>query len=93
VLGALSIEEVEGIPHVPIKIIGVCEAMVLVAAVVVGFVGVRNNEMRLAGNLDPVREFVIERISIIEKITCFDEQTPRVRPGPPGHPAYRARTS
>ena len=47
VLGALFIEEVEGIPHVLIKIIGVCEAMALVAAVVIGFVG-GNNEMRLA---------------------------------------------
>ena len=43
VLGAFFIEEVEGIPHVPIKIIGVCEAMALVATVVVGFVGVGNN--------------------------------------------------
>ena len=91
VLGALFIEEVEGIPHVPIKIIGVCEAMALVATVVVGFVGVGNNEMRLASDLDPVREFVVERIPIIEKTACFDEQAPRVRPGPPGHPAYRAR--
>jgi hypothetical protein len=74
VVGALSIEEVEGITHVPIKIIGVCEAMALVATVVVGFVGVGNNEMRLAGDLDPVREFVVECIPIIEKTTCFDEQ-------------------
>ena len=44
---ALFIEEVEGIPHVLIKIIGVCEAMALIAAVVIGFVGVGNNEMRL----------------------------------------------
>jgi hypothetical protein len=65
--------------------------MALVAAVVVGFVGVGNNEMRLAGDLDPVREFVVERIPIIEKTACFDEQAPRVRPGPSGHPAYRAR--
>src|SRR5215831_18952970 len=93
VLGALFIEEVEGIPHVPIKIIGMCEAMALVTAVVVGFVGVGNNQMRLTGDLDPVGKFVVERIPIIEKTACFDEQAPRVRPGPPGHPAHWARAS
>ena len=50
-LGALSIKEVEGIPHVPIKIVGVCKAMALIAAVVVGFVGIGNNQMRLAGDV------------------------------------------
>src|SRR5439155_2090447 len=80
-------------PHVPIKIIGVCEAMALVTAVVVGFVGVGNNEMRVAGDLDPIREFVVERIPIIEKATGLNEQAPRVRPGPPGQPAFPARAS
>ena len=84
VLGALFVEEVEGVPHVLIKIIGVCEAMALITAVVIGFVGVRDNEMRLAGDLDPVREFVVKRIPIIEKTTCFNEQAPRVWPRPPG---------
>jgi hypothetical protein len=58
----------------------VCEAMALVAAVVIGFVGVSNHEMRLTSDLDPVREFVVERIPIIEKATCFDEQASRVWP-------------
>src|ERR1700683_1083368 len=50
---ALAIEHVEGIAHVGEEVVAGGKAAVLVEAIVVGFVGVGDDEMRPAGNLQP----------------------------------------
>ena len=89
-LGALLIEQVEGISHVVEEIRGMCEAVTLIAAVVISLVRVWNDQMGLSGHFDPVGQFVVEGITVVEKSSCFHEQAPRVRSRPPGHPAHRA---
>src|SRR5712691_1794134 len=66
------------------------EPVALITAVVVGLVGVRNDQMGLSCDLDPIGEFVIERITVIEKATSLYQQTSCVGSRPPSHPAYGA---
>ena len=86
---ALVVEQVEGVAHVGEEVVGGGEAAVLVEAVVVGFVGVRNHEVRTARHLDPVGQFVGQRIPVVEKAALLRHEPPRVRSRPAGHPAER----
>jgi hypothetical protein len=39
----------------------------------------------------PIRQFIGKRIAIVQKCTGLDDEPPRIRPWPPGHPADRRR--
>src|SRR5262249_40662181 len=58
------IQQVKGIPHVLQEVIGVCEAVALITAIVIGLVGVGDNQMRLTPNRDPVGEFVVKCVAV-----------------------------
>src|SRR5262245_40010197 len=72
-LCAFFVKQVESIPHIVKEVISMCEAVALIAAIVVGLVGVGDDQMRLPHNLDPVWEFVVERVAVIEETTYLYE--------------------
>src|SRR6266446_983225 len=68
------------------------KTVALITAVVIGLIGVGNDQMGLPRDLDPIGEFVIERVTVIEEATSLYQQASCVGSGPPSHPAHRAHT-
>ena len=54
VLRALFVEQVKGIPHILEEVVCLGKTMTLITAIVVGLVGVGNDQMGLSSHLDPV---------------------------------------
>jgi len=75
---AFLVEHVEAVDHVACEILGGAEAVVVVA-VVVRFIGVGDHEVWRAGRLDPIRQFIVERVTVVEKPAMFGEQ-PLIQP-------------
>jgi len=73
----------------PEKIIRLGEAIRLIAAIVIGLVGIGNDQMRQTCDRDPIGQFIVQRIAVVMKAAMFDQETARVGAGPPGHPAHR----
>ncbi len=86
------IEHVEGVAHIGEEVVGGGKAAVLVEAIVIGFVGIWNDEMRPAADVQPIGQFVGERIAVVEKAALLDHKPPRIGTGPSRHPAGRPRS-
>src|SRR5579863_2509519 len=88
---AFAIEDVKGVPHIVEEVITRRETAVFVEAVVVGFIGIRNNQVRLFPHAQPIRQLVGEGISVIKEATGLDDETSRIGSWSAGHPADRSR--
>src|SRR5262249_56134001 len=64
-LGALAIEDIEGISHVGEKLLAGREAAIFIETVVVCFIRVGNNEVMPIVDAQPVREFIRKRVTIV----------------------------
>ena len=80
-------EQVEGVAHIGEEILRGRKTGIFVEAVVIGFIGIRNDQMRSRRGRDPIRQFIGERVAVIEEPTFLDDQTACVRTGTSGHPA------
>src|SRR6516162_8440419 len=88
-VGALRVHDLEAVDHVAGKIIAGREAAILIEPVVVGLKGIRNDHVERIADRHPIRELVVERVSVIEKSTELDMEAARVDARPAGHPADR----
>ena len=86
---AFAVKHVEGILHVREEVLSSCEAYVAVKPVVIGLVGIGDDEVLATLDLYPVRQFVIDRVAVIKEAALLDEQSPGVWARPPGHPSER----
>ena len=90
-VGALRVHDLEAIDHVAGKIIAGREAAILIEPVVVGLKGIRNDQVARIADRHPIREFVVQRVSVIQKAAQLDMKAPGVDARPAGHPANRQR--
>src|SRR6516164_10069722 len=88
-VGTLRIHDLKAIDHVAGKIIAGREAAILIEPVVVGLEGIRNDQVARIADRYPIREFVVQRVSVIEKSAELDMEAPGVGARPAGHPANR----
>src|ERR1700722_20326953 len=72
---AFAIQHVECVTHVDEKLFGCCKARVLVEPVVIGLVGIRNDQVRSAGNEKPIRQLVRQRVPVVQKPSLPTEET------------------
>ena len=71
---AFAIEHVEGIPHVGEEIIASREPAIFVESVVIGLVGVGDDEMRSAGDVQPIGQLVGKRVAVVEEAAGLDQR-------------------
>src|SRR5687768_17531678 len=62
------------------------KTVTLITPVVVGFIGVGNDQVGLPCHLDPVGQLIVERIAVIEKTTGLYQKASRIGAGSAGHP-------
>ena len=75
---AFGVQEIESVAHVVEELLTGGEAGIFVEAVVVGFVRIRNDQMRSMRGGDPVWQLVGERIAIIKKAALLSDQPSRI---------------
>src|SRR5579862_192091 len=90
---ALLIEHVERIAHVDEEIVGGGKAAVFIEPIVIRLIGIRNDEMRLFLDRQPIGQFIGERVAVVEKAAGLHQKPPRVGAGPARHPSDRPRSS
>ncbi len=89
---AFLVQHLERVAQIDEELFGRGETGVLVEAVVVGFVGIRNDQMSAATDIEPVGELVGERVTVVQKATLLDQEPPRIGPRASSHPAQGPRT-
>src|SRR3989449_2665412 len=88
-LGALGVEHVEGVPQVREEIVAGVEALGRPELHVVVVERIRDDQMRRAVHLDPVRQVVVVGVSVVEEAAGFHHEPPRVGAEPSRVPAER----
>src|SRR5438128_10513461 len=89
-VGALRIEDVEGVPYVSEPLVAGSEAAEQPELHVVVVEGVGNDEVGLAGHEGPVWQVVVVGVGVVEKSAFLDDQAARVGTEPARVPAERS---
>lgn len=87
IVGALGAQRVETVDRISGELAGGSEPMIPVETVIIGFDGVRNQEVRCTGDGAPVGQLINEGGAVIGQASRLDEQAARIGAGTAGYPA------
>src|SRR5437660_7678972 len=89
-VGAFLVHHLEAVDHVAGEILARRETAVLVEPIVVGLERIWDDQMTRAADRNPVRQFVVQRVAVIEETAELEVEATRIGARPAGHPADRA---
>src|SRR6202020_1702256 len=71
-LRSFGVKEVEAVDHIAREVFG-CAPAIVIVAVVVGLVGIGDDEMPPSLHRHPIRQLVVQAVAIVKEATVLDE--------------------
>src|SRR5580704_9024912 len=71
-LGSLGVKEVEAVDHIACEVFG-CAPAIVVIAIVVCLVGIRDDKMPPPIHRHPIRQFVVQAVAVVKEAAVLNE--------------------